>query len=312
MKYFVTGGAGFIGSHLVDRLVTRGQVTVYDNLSSGKREHVAHHKSTPGFKLVEGDLLDLDKLAASAAGHDIVCHLAANPDIRYGIEKTDLDLEQGTLVTYNVLESMRRCGIKRILFSSSSVVYGEATELPTPEDYGPLVPISLYGASKLACEGLVTAFSHTFGMTCWIFRFANVVGSRGTHGVILDFIEKLERDPSTLEILGDGFQRKSYLHVEDCVAGMLWAADKAKNQINIFNLGCDDSLRVDVIAEMVTAAMGLRQVRFVHTGGDRGWRGDVPAMLLSTEKMGALGWRAGKSSEEAVRKAVEELVSCRR
>ena len=192
MKIFITGGAGFIGSQLIDRLINEHEITVYDNLSSGSLNFLKPHLNKPNFKLVEADLLDLDQLSQKIADHEFVWHLAANPDIRYGIANTDTDLKQGTIATYNVLESMRRNKIAKIAFSSSSVVYGEPKETPTPENYGPLLPISLYGASKLACEGLITGFCNTFNMQGWIFRFANIVGDQATHGILYDFINKLK------------------------------------------------------------------------------------------------------------------------
>jgi UDP-glucose 4-epimerase len=213
MRYFVTGGAGFIGSHLVDRLIRKGEVTVYDNLSSGKREFIQHHLDNPDFSFIQADLLDFNRLIREMGEHDVVFHLAANPDARLGIQDTTLDLKQETLVTFNVLEAMRSNHIKKIVFSSSGTIYGETPKIPLPEDYGPILPISLYGAGKVASEALITAFCHTFDMQGWIYRFANIVGSRGTHGVIFDFIHKLNKNPSRLEILGDGTQEKPYLSV---------------------------------------------------------------------------------------------------
>jgi UDP-glucose 4-epimerase len=201
MRALVTGGAGFIGSHLVDKLLVTGNfVTVFDNLSSGRKEFIKQHFGNDRFKLVEADLLDLDKVKEAAAGHDLVFHFAANPDARLGIKNTELDLKQETIVTYNVLEAMRANKIKGIVFASSGTIYGETPIIPLPENYGPLFPISLYGAAKLACEALISAFCHIFDMQAWIFRFANIVGKRATHGVIYDFIKKLKRNPSELEI----------------------------------------------------------------------------------------------------------------
>ncbi|MGQ9582484.1 MAG: NAD-dependent epimerase/dehydratase family protein [Thermoplasmatota archaeon] len=302
MRHFVTGGAGFIGSHLVDRLVGEGHdVTVYDNLSSGRMEFISRHIGKSGFKFVRGDLLDPDPLKEAIRGHDIVHHLAANPDIRIGTTRPETDFRQGTLATFNLLEAMRGAGVGRIAFSSSSVVYGEAERIPTPEDYGPLKPISIYGAAKLGAEGLITAYCHTFGMQSWIFRFANVVGERSTHGVIFDFIKKLRANPGELEVLGDGNQRKAYLLVGDCVDAMLHVVSRAREEVNIYNLGCEDQVRVSRIAEIVLEEMGLRGARIRYTGGDRGWRGDVREMLLSIERLKALGWRPRTTSEESVR-----------
>jgi UDP-glucose 4-epimerase len=309
MKVFITGGAGFIGSHLVDRLVADGHdVTVYDNLTNGKKEFIASHIISGKVKFIKADLLDLKKLKSSIKGHDIVFHLAANPDIRYGIKFTDTDLKQNTVATYNVLESMRVNGIKKIAFASTSTIYGESKVMPTPEEYGPLMPISLYGASKLACEALCTAFSHTFDMKCFIFRFANIVGGRGTHGIIFDFINKLKKDPKELEILGNGKQIKSYLLVDDCVDAMLFVIEHAKEQYNIYNLGSDDRMDIMTIAETVRDKMDLKSAKFRLTGGERGWPGDVPQMSLSVKKLNALGWKAKHTSKQAVEIAVERMV----
>jgi UDP-glucose 4-epimerase len=306
MRHFVTGGAGFIGSHLVDRLLREkgDSVTVYDNLSSGKEEFIAHHFGEKRFRFVKGDLLDLPAVKMAVAGHDIVHHLAANPDIRLGTAVPETDLRQGTLATFNLLEAMRAAGVKKIAFSSSSVVYGEAEKIPTPEDYGPLVPISLYAAAKLGAEGLITAYCHSFEMQCWIFRFANVIGPRSTHGVIFDFIRKLEKNPRELEILGNGKQRKAYLTVDDCVDAMLFVVGHATGAVNIFNLGCEDQVIVTRIAEIIREEMGLPGAAFRFTGGERGWKGDVRAMLLSIERLKALGWKPSTTSEQAVRMAV--------
>ena len=308
MKYFITGGAGFIGSHLVDRLVNMGRVTVYDNLSSGKREFIEHHLGKEGFQFIQADLLEFDTLEDAMKDHDIVLHMAANPEARWGIENTKLDLEQETIATYDVLEAMRVNGINQIIFASSGTIYGETPVIPLPEDYGPVLPISLYGAGKLACEGLISAFCGTFGMQAWIFRFANVVGNRTTHGVIFDFIQKLKQNPSELEILGDGKQCKPYLHVEDCVEGMLFGFRNSHDKVNVFNLGCSSATNVDNIARMLVKEMGLTRVSFNHTGGDRGWPGDVPQVRLNVEKMNKLGWKARYTSDEAVRKAIKDIL----
>ncbi|MEM0358665.1 MAG: NAD-dependent epimerase/dehydratase family protein [Candidatus Hadarchaeales archaeon] len=308
MKVLVTGGAGFIGSHLVDKLLKEGhEVTVYDNLSWGKEEFLKEHYGEKNFRFLKGDLLDSSSLRKAVKGQEFIHHLAANPDIRKGAEETELDLKQNVLTTFNLLEAMRACGVKQIAFSSSSTVYGEARTLPTPEDYGPLLPISLYGASKLAAEGLISAYCHTFGFRAWIFRFANIVGPRQTHGVIVDFIEKLRKNPEELEILGDGNQNKSYLWVEDCVEAMLLAVERSTENPAIFNLGNTDRTTVRRVAEIVCEEMGL-QPRFRFTGGRRGWVGDVPEMLLDITKICSLGWRPRYSSEEAVKRTVRVLL----
>lgn len=307
-KYFLTGGAGFIGSHLADRLVNMGTVTVYDNLSSGKKEFIEHHFGKKNFCFIQADLLDSDALKETIKRHDVVFHIAANPEARAGIRDTDLDLEQGTIATYNVLEAMRLNGIKKIVFASSSTVYGETPIEPIPEDYGPLQPISLYGASKLACEGLITAFCHLFSMQAWIFRFANVVGVRATHGVILDFMNKLKGSPGELEILGNGTQEKPYIYVEDCVEGILWGLRHSNGQVNMFNLGASSSTSVSTIARMLAEEMELTNVKFRYTGDERGWPGDVPQVRFDTSRMERLGWKTKYGSDEAVRKAIRNIL----
>jgi UDP-glucose 4-epimerase len=309
MKCFVTGGAGFIGSHLADRLIAEGnQVTVFDNLSSGKEEFIEQHIGKGDFKLMKADLLDLGKVKETMRGHDVVFHLAANPEARWGIENTELDLKQETIATYNVLEAMRVNGVKKIVFASSGTIYGETPVIPLPEDYGPALPISLYGAGKLASEGLISAFCGTFDMQAWLFRFANVVGKRTTHGVIFDFIQKLKQNPSELEILGDGKQCKPYLHVDDCVDGILFGFKNSHDKVNVFNIGCPTATDVTTIAKMLVEEMGLNEVKFKYTGGDRGWPGDVPQVRFSVQKMNNLGWKARYTSDEAVRKAIRDIL----
>jgi UDP-glucose 4-epimerase len=312
-KIFITGGAGFIGSHLVDRLMDEGyQVTVYDNLSSGKEGFIEQHAGNGAFKFIKADLLDINQLTQSMSGHELVFHLAANPDIRYGIIYSDTDLKQNTIVTYNVLESMRLNGIKEVAFSSTSAIYGEATIVPTPENYEPLFPISLYGASKLACEGLCSAFSHTYGMRCFIYRFANIVGGRGTHGIIYDFINKLKKDPTELEILGDGEQTKSYLLVDDCVDAMLYVYQNAREKFNVFNLGSGDQVNIKEIARGIIEKSGLKNVKMMFKGGDRGWPGDVPQMSLAIDKLSDFGWKSKHNSMRAVEIAIERMIEeCR-
>ncbi len=309
MKAFVTGGAGFIGSHLVDKLIEKGyKVTVFDNLSSGETKYIKHHLDNPSFKFVEADLLDLKAVKKELKGHDAVFHIAANPFVRLGEKQTRLDLEQGPIVTYNVLEALRLNNIKKIVFSSSSVVYAETPPIDIPENYGPTLPISLYGAGKLGAEGLISSFCGTFDFQAWIYRFANIVGSRGTHGVIVDFIDKLEKNPKELEILGDGRQQKPYLYVTELVEGILFGFEHSNEQINLFNLSVDSNTTVTRIAEMVVEEMRLKNVKFKYTGGKRGWAGDVPRFQLSTEKMRKLGWQAKLSSDEAIRKAIKDTL----
>lgn len=310
MKFLVTGGAGFIGSHIVDILVKYGnEVVVYDNLSTGKLDFINHHKDKKSFSFIRADLLDSNKLNEAMKGVDFVYHMASNADIRHGTIDTRLDLEQNTLATYNVLEAMRIGNVKNIAFASSSVVYGEADVFPTPENYGPLIPISLYGASKLACEGLISAYSSIFGFRSWIFRFANIVGSRQTHGVLVDFIDKLRKNPLELEILGDGGQRKSYMLVEECVDALLYCVEQAKDVVNIFNLGSQDQISVSRIAEILIEELGLEKTVVKYTGGKRGWPGDVPKMMLSIKKLNNLGWKTRYTSEEAIKKASKVIAN---
>jgi len=304
----ITGGAGFIGSHLVDRLIKNHNVTVYDNLSSGKKEFISRHFDNKNFSFIEDDLLDLENLKKDMKNQDAVFHFAANANIVLGSEKTDTDLKQGTIVTYNVLESMRINNVKNIVFPSSCTVYGETKVTPIPENYGPMTPVSLYGASKLASEGLITAYCSMFDMNACVFRFANIVGSRSTHGVILDFINKLRNNPDELEILGDGKQTKSYLHINDCLDAILFAVEKINDKVNIFNLGCEDWINVDRIAEIVVEEMGLKNVKFKYTGGSRGWKGDIPRIMLSIRKIEKLGWKPRYNSEKAVRMTIKSLI----
>ena len=308
MRCFVTGGAGFIGSHLVDRLMQENDVAVYDNLSLGKLSHISHHLKKKNFRFIEDDLLNFETLKKSMKGHGAVFHLAANSDISNN-SITDTDLKKGTLATYNVLEAMRLNGIKNIIFSSTSSIYGEAKIKPTPEDYGPLLPISFYGASKLACEGLISSFCHNFGMKGWIFRFANIAGERGTHGVVVDFIRKLKQNSNEMEILGDGEQSKPYLYVKDCVDGMLYGFYNSSDEVDYFNLSSDGSTKVRMIASILAEEMGIRNVKFKFTGTQRGWPGDVPKVEMDTRKLARLGWRCNLSSDESLRKSVKGLVA---
>jgi UDP-glucose 4-epimerase len=308
MRIFVTGGAGFVGSNLVARLLAeRHAVTVYDDLSAGSRELLCESENSAGFRFIHADLLNLEDLTSALRNHDVVFHLAANSDIGKGRKETDRDFRLGTVATFNVLEAMRRTGVHELIFSSSSVVYGEPTLIPTPENCGPLFPISLYGASKLACEGLISAFSHNYGIQAWIFRFANICGRHGTHGAIFDFIRKLRANNRQLEVLGDGKQAKPNLHVSECVGGMIYGWQHAKDPLNCFNLGCDGATTACEIAKFVIDALGLTDVKLEYTGGARGWPGDVPQVRLDCTKMERLGWKAKLSSTEAVKQAAQEL-----
>jgi UDP-glucose 4-epimerase len=305
----VTGGAGFIGSHLVDSLVAQGKsVRVLDNFSSGREEFLAHHKSTTNVEIFRADLLDPESVKNAMQGINTVHHLAANPDIRLGTEVTDTDLRQGTVATYNVLEAMRCEGVSRISFASSSAIYGEASIMPTPETYGPVKPISLYGASKLASEALITAWCGTFGAKAWVHRFANIVGPRGTHGVIFDFIHKLKNDPTRLEVLGNGLQEKSYMSAEDCVRAMVHLVGSTSENVNLYNLGTGDTCSVRRIAEIVVEESGLEGVSIEYTGGDRGWAGDVPKTSLDVEYLFSTGFVPEMQSEAAIRHTARALI----
>ena len=308
--HLVTGGAGFIGSHLVDALVSKGiKVRVFDNFSSGREEFLSHHDGTEMVEVFRGDLLDLDVIKSAMSGIEMVHHLAANPDIRLGTEVTDTDLKQGTLATYNVLESMRSEGVAKISFSSSSAIYGEANQMPTPETYGPVMPISLYGASKLGSEALITAWAGTFGANAWIHRFANIVGPRGTHGVIFDFIHKLKNDPGRLEVLGNGMQEKSYMSAEDCVSAMMHLIGHCDSNVSLYNLGTGDTCSVRRIAEIVVEESGLEDVSIEYTGGDRGWAGDVPKTSLEVSRLLSTGFNPDMASEDAIRHTARALIA---
>ncbi len=311
-RCFVTGSAGFIGSHMVEKLLTDGNAVIgYDNLSAGKRKWIEHLIGNPRFTFIQADLLDLATLKKAMAGYDIIIHLAANTDIRIGKSNPRIDLENGIMATFNVLEAMRANGIQRIIFSSSSTVFGETSVRPTPETIGPLLPISLYGAGKLAGEGLISAYCHLFNMQAWIFRFSNVLGDRIGHGAIYDFIHKLRQNPEELEILGDGNQEKNYFMVEDCIEGIFVAFRHSDKQCDVFNLSGESTIKVSDIARIVVAEMGLKDVRFKYTGGARGWPGDVPQVQFDTSKMRKLGWMPKYTSEEAIRITTRYLLGRR-
>ncbi|MEM2940101.1 MAG: NAD-dependent epimerase/dehydratase family protein [Thermoproteota archaeon] len=306
-KALVTGGAGFIGSHLVEKLVEEGwEVTVLDNFSTGRFENIEQAFKTGRLRLVMGDAKSVD-LSEDADGLEYVFHLAANPDVR---ETTpSIHFRENIEATFNMLEYARKTGVRFFVFASSSTIYGDALRVPTPEDYGPLKPISLYGAAKLAAEGLVSSYCHTFGMAGVSLRLANIVGPRLTHGVIYDFINKLRENPKRLEILGDGSQRKSYVWVEDCVEAMLQVLKHMEaSHYDVYNIGSEDWINVSEIADIVVESMGLSNVKKVFTGGvenGRGWVGDVKLMNLDISKIKATGWRPKHTSREAVKLSVE-------
>lgn len=307
MAVIVTGSAGFIGSSLVDRLLAQGhRVTGVDNFSTGQRRFLEGALNNPAFKLVEGDLLNLPALTEAFTGGDTVFHFAANADVRFGTEHPRRDLEQNTIATYNVLEAMRANGIKRIAFSSTGSVYGEAAVIPTPEDAPFPVQTSLYGASKLACEGLIAAHCEGFGFQSWIFRFVSILGERYTHGHVFDFYKQLKVDPTRLRVLGNGKQRKSYLYIQDCLDAMQVAVEKATDKVNIFNLGIDGYCEVDSSIRWICQALGI-QPGLEYTGGDRGWIGDSPFIFLDTRKIRDLGWEPKHTISQGVVKTVEFL-----
>ncbi|MBA3936551.1 MAG: NAD-dependent epimerase/dehydratase family protein [Planctomycetes bacterium] len=307
MRYLITGAAGFIGSSLTDRLLADGhEVVGYDNFSTGQERFLTGALANPRFRLVRGDLLDRTALDAAVAGCDAVMHLAANADVRFGTDHPRRDLEQNTIATWNVLEAMRAGGVRKIAFSSTGSVYGEATVIPTPED-GPFpVQTSLYGASKLAGEGLIAAYCEGFGFQSWIFRFVSILGERYTHGHIFDFMRKLGQDKARLPVLGDGKQRKSYLYIGDCLDAMLFAMAKADCKVNLFNLGTDGYCQVNDSIGWICAALGV-QPRLEYSGGERGWIGDNPFIFLDTARIRALGWQPKLTIRAAVERTVAYL-----
>ena len=306
-RYFVTGGAGFIGSNLVDRLLADGHaVTAYDNLSTGRLRFLDAAKDKPNFKLVEGDLLDEKKLAAAVAGQDFVFHFAANADVRFGTHHPRRDLEQNTIATYHVLEAMRAGGVKHIGFSSTGSIYGEATVFPTPEDAPFPVQTSLYGASKLAGEGLIQAYVTGFGFRAFIFRFVSILGERYSHGHVYDFYKQLASHPGHIDVLGNGKQRKSYLYVRDCVDAMLAVIAKAPQPVNVYNLGTDEYCEVNDSIGWIGQKLGVNPERR-YTGGDRGWIGDSPFIFLDTKKVRSLGWKPKLTIRQGVEKTVDYL-----
>jgi len=313
-SFFIVGGAGFIGSHFADKLLTieKGpeRVTLFDNFSSGREWHYAHHATDSRLKVVRGDVKDLETLTKAMSGHEVVIHLASNPDIAAAVTDPDIDFREGTALTRNVVEAMRRSGTRRILYASGSGVYGDLGEKEIDESYGPLVPISTYGASKLAGEVLISSYSHMFDMTGLAFRFGNVVGPRQTHGVGFDFVKRLLKDPSHLRILGDGTQSKSYIHVTDVVAAVLHAHLRSARPFDVFNVATGDYITVREIADLALEVLNLEsgQVRFEYSGGSRGWKGDVPVVRFRTDKIRQLGWRCTYPTREALRKSLREML----
>ena len=306
-NFIVTGCSGFIGSNAVDRLLSLGHKVVgIDNLSTGQYRFLDQALRDSNFKFLNQDLLGLDGLKSAFKGGEFVIHFAANADVRFGTDHPGRDLEQNTIATYHVLEAMRANGIKKIAFSSTGSVYGEAKVIPTPEDAGFPVQTSLYGASKAACEGLIAAYCEGFGFQSWIFRFVSILGERYTHGHVYDFYQKLKSDPTKLQVLGDGRQRKSYLYVQDCIDAILLAMDKAQEKVNIFNLGVDSYCEVNDSVGWICESLGVKP-QLQYTGGDRGWVGDNPFIYLDTKRIQGLGWTPKHTIKEGIIKTVEFL-----
>ena len=307
-KVFVTGGAGFIGSTLVDRLAQdqRREVVVYDNFSTGVERFLSQARQCPNVRVIQADLLDTHSLTQSMQGCDFVFHLAANADVRFGTDHPRKDLEQNTIVTFNVLEAMRQNGIRRIAFSSTGSVYGETPVIPTPETAPFPIQTSLYGASKLAGEGMIAAYAEGFDFQAYIFRFVSILGERYTHGHVFDFYQKLMTDPARLEILGDGRQRKSYLYVQDCIDAMFCAIEKAPDKVNLFNLGTDEYCEVNDSVGWITEYLGLKP-RLEYTGGRQGWIGDNPFIFLDCAKIRSLGWQPRLTIRQGILQTVQYL-----
>ena len=310
-RYFIIGGAGFIGGHFCDHLLTEPdveRVRVFDNFSSGREWHIATHAGDPRFDVIRGDVRDLDGLVAAMSGSSTVIHLASNPDIAAAATDPMIDFVQGTLLTQNVVEAMRRTGTRQILYASGSGVYGDLGEFEAFEDYGPLIPVSTYGASKLAGEALISSYVAMFDLTGCAFRFGNVVGPRQTHGVGFDFLRRLLEDTSNLTILGDGSQSKSYIHVSDVIAAVMTAARVSAYPFATYNVATGDYITVSEIAQLAISCVGAEGVTEIHyTGGDRGWRGDVPIVRLNTDRIRDLGWSNVMNTREALRSSLEAL-----
>jgi len=307
VKAFITGGAGFIGSNLTDRLLQNGhEVRVYDNLSTGQLRFLDDAKNDERFSFVEGDLLDEDTLSKSMEGFQMVFHLSANADVRFGTDHPRRDLEQNTIATFNVLEAMRHQSIRKIAFASTGSVYGEAEVIPTPEDAPFPIQTSLYASSKLAGESLISSYCEGFDFQAWIFRFVSILGERYTHGHVFDFYKKLKRDPTRLEVLGNGKQRKSYLYVQDCIDSILLAIEKGQKKVNLFNLGVDGYCTVNDSIGWICEALGV-DPKLNYSGGERGWIGDNPFIYLDTQKINQMGWKPKLGIQEAILKTIKFL-----
>ena len=313
-RVFLTGGAGFIGSHIADQLLSKGyQVTAYDNLSNGRREFIAANLGNGKFRFVEADCLDFDRMEREMAGHDLVWHMAANTDIIGSHSQPDRDLKDCVVATFNVCEAMRRHRIKPLLFASSGAVYGQlCLDRSVDETAGPLSPMSTYAAGKIGSEAFISCYCHLYGLRAWMFRFGNVLGARATHGVVVDFIRKLRENPRELMILGDGTQEKNYFLTEECIGGMAWAFRNVpldeETPCGVFNLGTESVTRVTEIARMVIEEMGLRDVEVRIQGAKRAWVGDQPRVHFTVDKLNGLGWRCQRSSDESVRIAIRRVL----
>ncbi|MBV8630618.1 MAG: NAD-dependent epimerase/dehydratase family protein [Silvibacterium sp.] len=310
---FIAGGAGFIGSHFIDRFLEFDRVrkvTVFDNFSSGREWHYEHHlaRGDTRLEIIRGEATELDALTDAIRGHDMVIHLASNPDIARAATEPTIDFHQGTVLTHNIIEAMRRAGVVHLVYASGSGIYGDAGDTVLAEDHGPLLPVSTYGASKLAGEALIASYCAMFGLQAWAFRFGNVVGARQTHGVGFDFVRRLRCDPKRLRILGDGQQSKTYVHVSDVINAVLTACARTSSPFAAFNVGTGDAITVTEIAEIAADCLRLSKPVLEYTGGDRGWKGDVPIVRLDTAKLRSLGWRPKFSSRQAIHRSLKELI----
>ena len=312
-KFFIAGGAGFIGSHFTDRLLcdrAMEKVTLFDNFSSGRQWHYEHHQDDERLRVIHGDVKDLPALQRAMAGHDVVIHLASNPDIARAATEPDIDFREGTYLTQQIVEAMRVTGVPRLLYASGSGVYGDLGEYEAEEDFGPMVPVSTYAASKLAGEALIASYCAMFGIVACAFRFGNVVGRRQTHGVGFDFIRRLRAQPEKLRVLGDGTQSKSYIHVEDVIEAVLLAHAKTTKSFEVYNVATGDYITVSEIAKLAIEVAGLPEesVRLEYTGGDRGWKGDVPVVRLNTSRIRSLGWTCRRTSRQALCVAMHSML----
>jgi UDP-glucose 4-epimerase len=307
-KILIFGGAGFIGSHLAERLIADGaSVTVFDNLQTGRTSNLENVWKHPGFRFIEAEVRDRKKVDETVPGHDIVFHFCDDSDIRSAAEHPDTFVEQNILGLFYVLEAMRKNKIRTILFPSSTTVFGELANPPASESHGPMVPLNIYGGAKLAAEGLISAWAHTYDLQAVVFRFVGIIGGRMDHGVVHDFVRKLQKDPSQLEILGDGTQRRSFVLVDDCVEAMLFALANARKNYQLVHIGNTDQISVNETAEIICRVLKLNDVKRNFTGGKVGWKGDVTSNFISTETLTALGWKPPRSSREAVLEAAGRL-----